>query len=81
MNQIRMIKSSQFDDTVIYTVTCDCHVSGHPVDPKYLPKSRTLPNALTTAVIKPEKGEMQGSFIGGSLTSIQNTVGRCSEWF
>ena len=66
---------------VIYTVTCDCHVSGHPVDPKYLPKSRTLPNALTTAVIKPEKGEMQGSFIGGSLTSIQNTVGRCSEWF
>lgn len=46
------------------------------MDPKFLPKSRTLPNALTTAVIKPEKGEMQGSFIGGSLTSIQNTVGK-----
>ncbi|KAF6016808.1 NPHP4 [Bugula neritina] len=47
---------------------------GHPVDPKFLPKSRTLPNALTTSVIKPEKGDMQGSFIGGSLSCIQNTA-------
>jgi len=49
---------------------------GHGVDPKHLPKSRTLPNPSARAVVRPEKAEMQGSFIGGSLTSIQNTAGK-----
>lgn len=50
------------------------------MDAKYLPKSRKIPSANTTSVIKPEKGDVQGSFAGGSLTSIQNTmIGKCAD--